>query len=44
MVMNEEQRLLPSELGKLSDEDLIADEQVAVTLTAANYIKRSPTG
>ncbi len=26
----------------LSDEDLIADEQVVVTLTAANYIKRSP--
>ena len=31
----------PSELGKMSDEDLIADEQVVVTLTAANYIKRS---
>ncbi len=25
----------------MSDEDLIADEQVVVTLTAANYIKRS---
>jgi DNA gyrase subunit A len=35
-------KVVPSELGKLSDEDLIADEQVAVTLTAANYIKRSP--
>ncbi len=35
-------RVIPSELGKMSDEDLIADEQVAVTLTAANYIKRSP--
>jgi DNA gyrase subunit A len=34
-------KVIPSELGKLSDEDLIADEQVAVTLTAANYIKRS---
>jgi len=34
-------RVIPSELGKMSDEDLIADEQVAVTLTAANYIKRS---
>jgi len=33
---------LPAELGKMSDEDLIADEQVVVTLTAANYIKRSP--
>jgi DNA gyrase subunit A len=35
-------KVVASELGKLSDEDLIADEQVAVTLTAANYIKRSP--
>jgi len=34
-------RVVPSELGKMSDEDLIADEQVVVTLTAANYIKRS---
>ncbi len=34
-------KVVASELGKLSDEDLIADEQVAVTLTAANYIKRS---
>lgn len=34
-------KVIPSELGKMSDEDLIADEQVAVTLTAANYIKRS---
>jgi len=34
-------RIIPNELGKLSDEDLIADEQVVVTLTAANYIKRS---
>ena len=37
-------RVIPGELGKMSDEDLIADEQVAVTLTAANYIKRSPLG
>jgi DNA gyrase subunit A len=35
-------KVVDSELGKMSDEDLIADEQVAVTLTAANYIKRSP--
>jgi DNA gyrase subunit A len=35
-------KVIPSELGRMSDEDLIADEQVAVTLTAANYIKRSP--
>lgn len=37
-------KVVASELGKMSDEDLIADEQVAVTLTAANYIKRSPLG
>lgn len=37
-------KVINSELGKMSDEDLIADEQVAVTLTAANYIKRSPLG
>lgn len=35
-------KVIPNELGKMSDEDLIADEQMAVTLTAANYIKRSP--
>ena len=35
-------KVVPSELGKMSDEDLIADEQVTITLTAANYIKRSP--
>ncbi len=35
-------KIVPQELGKLSDEDLIPDEQVAVTLTSANYIKRSP--
>ncbi|HEY9714653.1 MAG TPA: DNA gyrase C-terminal beta-propeller domain-containing protein, partial [Chroococcales cyanobacterium] len=34
-------RVVPQELGRLSDEDLIADEQVVVTLTSANYIKRS---
>jgi DNA gyrase subunit A len=34
-------RVVPNELNRLSDEDLIADEQVVVTLTAANYIKRS---
>lgn len=37
-------KVVVNELGKISDEDLIADEQVAVTLTAANYIKRSPLG
>jgi len=35
-------RVVPQELGKMSDEDLVPDEQVVVTLTAANYIKRSP--
>lgn len=35
-------KVISGELGKMSDEDLIADEQVVVTLTAANYIKRSP--
>ncbi|MEK7603381.1 MAG: DNA gyrase subunit A [Patescibacteria group bacterium] len=37
-------KVIPQELGKLSDEDLVPDEQVAVTLTMANYIKRSPIG
>ncbi len=35
-------KIIPQELGKLSDEDLVPDEQVVVTLTSANYIKRSP--
>jgi DNA gyrase subunit A len=35
-------KVVPGELGKMSDEDLIPDEQVVVTLTSANYIKRSP--
>lgn len=34
-------KVVPSELGKMSDEDLIPEEQVVVTLTSANYIKRS---
>ncbi len=34
-------KVVPQELGKLNDEDLIPDEQVVVTLTSANYIKRS---
>ncbi len=34
-------KVIPSELGKMADEDLIPDEQVVVTLTSANYIKRS---
>jgi len=35
-------QIIPHELGKMSDEDLVPDEQVVVTLTSANYIKRSP--
>lgn len=35
-------KVIPNELGKMSDEDLVPDEQVVVTLTSANYIKRSP--
>jgi DNA gyrase subunit A len=34
-------KVIPQELGKMNDEDLIPDEQVVVTLTSANYIKRS---
>lgn len=34
-------KVVPQELNRLGDEDLIPDEQVAVTLTSANYIKRS---
>lgn len=35
-------KIIPQELGKMNDEDLVPDEQVVVTLTMANYIKRSP--
>jgi len=35
-------KIINKELGKMSDEDLIPNEQVVVTLTAGNYIKRSP--
>lgn len=34
--------IIPQELGKFSEEELIPNEQVVVTMTAANYIKRSP--
>jgi len=34
-------RVVPQELGRMNDEDLIPEEQVVVTLTANNYIKRS---
>jgi DNA gyrase subunit A len=35
-------KVISNELGKFSDEELIPDEQIVVTLTSANYIKRSP--
>ncbi len=34
-------RVVNSELDRMNDEDLIPEEQVVVTLTSANYIKRS---
>ncbi len=34
-------KVVEQELGRLGDEDLIPEEQVVVTLTSANYIKRS---
>lgn len=34
-------KVIMQELGKMSDEDLVPDEQVVVTLTSANYIKRT---
>jgi len=34
-------QIIPQELGKFSEEELIPNEQVVVTMTAANYIKRS---
>lgn len=40
---NDERRtkIINQELGKFSDEELIPDEQVVVTITTENYIKRS---
>lgn len=34
--------VIDRELGKFSDEELIPNEQIVVTLTTSNYIKRSP--
>ncbi len=34
-------KIIPQEMGKLSEEDLIPNEQVVVTMTSASYIKRS---
>ncbi|MBW3538520.1 DNA gyrase subunit A, partial [Candidatus Parcubacteria bacterium] len=33
-------KIIPHELGKFSEEELVPNEQVIVTLTAGNYIKR----
>ena len=35
-------KVVPQELGKFSEEELIPNEQVVVTMTSASYIKRSP--
>lgn len=34
-------RVVPNELGKFSEEELIPEEQIVITMTNANYIKRS---
>jgi DNA gyrase subunit A len=34
-------KIIPAELGQMTEEDLVPDEQVVVTLTSANYIKRT---
>jgi DNA gyrase subunit A len=34
-------KIVPQELGRMSEEDLIPNEQVVVTMTSASYIKRS---
>ena len=34
-------KIIPQELGKFSEEELIPNEQVVVTMTSASYIKRS---
>lgn len=36
-------QIVASELGKFSEEELVPNEQVIVTLTAGNYIKRIPS-
>jgi DNA gyrase subunit A len=35
-------KVVASELGKFSEEELIPNEQVVITVTASNYIKRTP--
>jgi DNA gyrase subunit A len=34
-------KVIPHELGKFSEEELIPEEQVVITMTSANYIKRN---
>lgn len=34
-------KVINSEVGKLGDEELIPDEQVVITMTQANYVKRT---
>ena len=34
-------KVVPQELGRMNDEDLIPDEQVAIMMTRGNYIKRT---
>lgn len=34
-------RVVKGELGRMNDEDLVPDEMVVVTVTSANYVKRS---
>jgi DNA gyrase subunit A len=34
-------KIINSEVGKLGDEELIPDEQVVITMTQANYVKRT---
>jgi len=34
-------QIVPQELGRMNDEDLIPDEQVAIMMTRGNYIKRT---
>jgi DNA gyrase subunit A len=35
-------QIIPQELGRMSDEDLIPNESVAILITKGNYIKRTP--
>ncbi len=36
-------QIIPTELGKFSEEELVPNEQVIVTLTNGNYVKRIPS-